>query len=140
MPGHLRGRPLFGEDTNYQSLKAHLNRGDTIKVLSVNDDASDETQEYYSYEDLAKEYENETVIPLFILRENDTLEIVSEMNQFRLRPEDQFVALVGAGTDTRNQEHKTPEVKQAEGDGLLEVEETSPETPDEETTDTPETG
>jgi len=128
MPGHLRGRPLFGEDTSYQSLKAHLKRGDTIEVLSLNDDASDEAQEYYSYEDLSNEYEDETVIPLFILRDSDTLEIVSETNQFRLRPEDRFVALVGAGMDTRDQDHKTPEVEQAEGDGLLEVEESSPET------------
>jgi NhaP-type Na+/H+ or K+/H+ antiporter len=127
MPGHLRGRPLFGEDTSYQSLRAHMERGDTVKVLSLTDDASEEKQEYYSYEDLSDQYDGTTVIPLFILRENDTLEIVSETGQFRLRPKDEFVALVGTGADTRNQDHKTPEVEQTEGDGLLEIEESSSE-------------
>jgi NhaP-type Na+/H+ or K+/H+ antiporter len=130
MPGHLRGRPLFGEDTSYQSLKAHVERGDNIEVLSLSDDATDETQEYYSYDDLSDEYEDATVIPLFILRENDTLEIVSETNQFRLLPEDEFVALVGTGADIRDQDHKTPTVEQTEGDGLLEVEESAPEPTD----------
>lgn len=130
MPGHLRGRPLFGEDTSYQSLKAHVERGDNIEVLSLSDNATDETQEYYSYDDLSNEYEDATVIPLFILRENDTLEIVSETNQFRLLPEDEFVALVGTGADIRDQDHKTPTVEQTEGDGLLEVEESAPEPTD----------
>ena len=130
MPGHLRGRPLFGEDTSYQSLKAHVERGDNIEVLSLSDNATDETQEYYSYDDLSNEYEDATVIPLFILRENDTLEIVSETNQFRLLPEDEFVALVGTGADIRDQDHKTPTVEQTEGDGLLEVEDSAPEPTD----------
>jgi NhaP-type Na+/H+ or K+/H+ antiporter len=125
MPGHLRGRPLFGEDTSYQSLQAHMDRGDTVKVLSLTDEASQETQEYYSHEDLSDQYDGTTVIPLFVLRENDTLEVVSETGRFRLRPGDEFVALVGAGADTRDQAHKTPEVEQTEGDGLLEVEESS---------------
>jgi NhaP-type Na+/H+ and K+/H+ antiporters len=139
MPGHLRGRPLFGEDTSYQLLKACLNRGDTIEVLTLSDETSDETQEYYSHEDLSNEYEDESVIPLFILRENDTLEIVSETNQFRLRPQDRLLALVGAGMETRGRDHKTPEVEQTEGDGILEIEESSPEPPDDETADATET-
>ncbi|MEF8817039.1 MAG: sodium:proton antiporter [Salinibacter sp.] len=112
MPGHLRGRPLFGENTSYQSLRAHLDRGDTIEVLSLADEDGDETQEYYTYDDLSAAYEDTTVIPLFILREGETLEIVSEMSQFQLRPDDRFVALVGAGADVRDQDHKTPEVDQ----------------------------
>ena len=126
MPGHLRGRPLFGEGTSYQSLKAHVERGDNIEILSLSDDASDETQEYYSYDDLSDEYEDATVIPLFVLRDSDTLEIVSETNQFRLWPKDEFVALVGSGADIRDQDHKTPTVEQTEGDGLLEIEESAP--------------
>jgi len=123
MPGHLRGRPLFGEDTSYQSLKAHVERGDAIEVLTVANEDPDEAQEYYTYEDLSSQYEDATVIPLFILRGNDTLEVVSEIDQFRLRPEDRLVALVGGGVDIRDQDHKTPEVEQTEGDGLLKVEE-----------------
>jgi len=123
MPGHLRGRPLFGEDTSYQSLKAHVERGDAIEVLTVANEDPDGAQEYYTYEDLSSQYEDATVIPLFILRGNDTLEVVSEIDQFRLRPEDRLVALVGGGVDIRDQNHKTPEVEQTEGDGLLEVEE-----------------
>ncbi|MEF8817256.1 MAG: cation:proton antiporter, partial [Salinibacter sp.] len=63
-----------------------------------------------TYDDLSAAYEDTTVIPLFVLREGETLEIVSETSQFQLRPDDQFVALVGTGVDVRDQDHKTPEV------------------------------
>ncbi|WP_232798252.1 cation:proton antiporter [Salinibacter altiplanensis] len=110
MPGHLRGRPLFGENTSYQSLRAHVQRGDRIEVLSLVDEDTDEAQEYYTYDDLSATYEDATVIPLFILRGGETLEIVSETSQFQLRPDDQFIALVGTEDDVRDQDHKTPEV------------------------------
>jgi hypothetical protein len=122
MPKHLRGRPLFGEDTSYRSLRAHVERGDEIKILSLADEEAGE-QEYYTYDDLADQYEDVTVIPLFILRSEDELEIVSEKDQFRLRPEDRFVALVGRGEDVRDQEHRTPSVDQT-ADDAFEVEET----------------
>ncbi len=128
MPGHLRGRPLFGENTSYQSLKSHVERGDRIEVLTLADEDGNEAQEYYNYDDLSDQYEYETLIPLFILHENDTLEIVSEVDQFQLRPGERFVALVGAGADTRDQEHRTPEVDQtAEREGP-ELEEASADT------------
>jgi len=135
MPGHLRGRPLFGEDTSYQSLRAHVERGDAIEVLTVAEEDPDEAQEYYTYEYLSSRYQDATVIPLFILRENDTLEIVSEINQFRLQPEDRVVALVVDGVDTRDQGHKTPEVDQTAGDETFKVEEPVPETADDEDAD-----
>jgi NhaP-type Na+/H+ or K+/H+ antiporter len=131
MPGHLRGRPLFGEDTSYQSLRTHMERGDTIEVLSLADEESEDEQEYYTYDDLSDQYEGATIIPLFILHENDTVEVVSEIDQFQLQPEDRFLALVGAGADTRDQAHKTPEVDQMAGDETFEVEEPAPETADE---------
>jgi NhaP-type Na+/H+ or K+/H+ antiporter len=104
MPEHLRGRPLFGEATHYQSLEAHLERGDTVKVLRLADGFSgEEQQEYYTYDDLATQYDDHTIIPLFILATDDSLEVVSEMSQFSLRPEDRLVALVGTGPDVRHQ-------------------------------------
>jgi len=103
MPQHLRGRPLFGEATSYQSLQAHVERGDEVKVLTLAGDFSDdEQQEYYTYEDLSTQYDEYTVIPLFILHgAAPNLEVVSELDQFRLRPEDRLVALVGPATDVQ---------------------------------------
>jgi NhaP-type Na+/H+ or K+/H+ antiporter len=104
MPRHLRGRPLFGEATHYQSLEAHVQRGDEVKVLKLSNDFSEEEQqEYYTYEDLSTQYEEYTIIPLFILASSESMEVVSETGQFRLRPEDRLVALVGTGPDVRRQ-------------------------------------
>ena len=127
MPRHLRGRPLFGEDTSYQSLKAHVERGDRLKVLTLADEFAEEEQDYYTYDDLSSQYEDVTVIPLFILRGDDELEVVSETEQFQLRPENRFVALVGEGEDVRDREHKTPTVEETVGDDTFDVEETVPE-------------
>jgi NhaP-type Na+/H+ or K+/H+ antiporter len=103
MPQHLRGRPLFGENTHYRSLETHVERGDAVKVLKLAEDFSDgEKQEYYTYDDLATQYDEYTIVPLFILASDDSLEVVSEMSQFRLRPEDRLVALVGTGPDVRD--------------------------------------
>ena len=95
MPKRLRGRPLFGEATSYESLEAHVERGDAVKVLKLADDFSEEEQAFYSYDDLSTQYDDYTVIPLFILRDASRLEVVSEMDQFRLKPTDRLVALVG---------------------------------------------
>jgi NhaP-type Na+/H+ or K+/H+ antiporter len=125
MPRHLRGRPLFGEDTSYRSLEAHVQRGDSVKVLTLADDFAEDEQEFYTYEDLASYYEDVTVIPLFVLRQNDDLEVVSEAEQFRLTPEDRFVALVGSNVDVHDGDHKTPEVDHTLEDDAFEVEKTS---------------
>jgi hypothetical protein len=125
MPQHLRGRPLFGEDTSYRSLEAHVQRGDSVKVLTLADDFAEDEQEVYTYEDLASYYDDVTVIPLFVLRQNDDLEVVSEAEQFRLTPEDRFVALVGSNVDVHDGDHKTPEVDHRLEDDAFEVEKTS---------------
>jgi len=124
MPEHLRGRPLFGESTSFESLKAHAERGDAVKVLRLSDDFSEEEQqEYYTYEDLSTQYDEYTVIPLFILQGEDTLQVVSEMNQFRLQPEDRLVALVGTGPDVRKRsDHQTVTEQRAEGPAIFEME------------------
>ncbi len=116
MPKHLRGRPLFGENTSYRSLRAHVQRGDEVKILQPADDFSDveEDREAYSYDELSELYEDFTVIPLFILKGEEDLDVVSETDQFRLRPEDRLVALVGMGEDVRDQEHKTPAADQVD--------------------------
>ena len=116
MPKHLRGRPLFGENTSYRSLRAHVQRGDEVKILQPADDFSDveEDREAYSYDELSELYEDFTVIPLFILKGEEDLDVVSETDQFRLRPDDRLVALVGMGEDVRDQEHKTPAADQAD--------------------------
>ena len=129
MPKHLRGRPLFGEDTSYEALKAHMMRGDAVKVLKLADDFSEEEQqEYYTYEDLSNQYDEYTIVPLFILQEEDTLVVVSEKSQFRLAPTDRLVALVGGrtrpsspGPASNAQAQKVP------GEEVFEVEEAFPD-------------
>ncbi|MFB6098388.1 MAG: NAD-binding protein, partial [Salinibacter sp.] len=100
MPKHLRGRPLFGETTNYESLEEHAERGDEVKLLELTDDfAGDKQQEYYTAEDLSTQYDEHTLTPLFILSGGEDLEVVSEMDQFRLQPEDRILALLGPEPD-----------------------------------------
>jgi len=125
MPRHLRGRPLFGTDTHYQLLDERLERGDEVKVLRLADDFSDqEQQEYYGADALATQYDGHTITPLFILSPNGDLEIVSETSQFRLRPDDRLVGLVGA-TDEADANHDGPSAtEQAPGTPAFEVEET----------------
>ncbi|MFB6274160.1 MAG: cation:proton antiporter [Salinibacter sp.] len=102
MPKHLRGRPLFGETTNYESLKEHAERGDEVKLLELTDDfAGDKQQEYYTADDLSPPNDEYTIVPLFLVSDGDALEVISEMDQFRLRPEDRLLALVGTGPDVR---------------------------------------
>jgi NhaP-type Na+/H+ or K+/H+ antiporter len=128
MPKHLRGRPLFGEGTSFESLKQHVERGDTVKVLRLADDFSEEEQqEYYTYEDLSTQYDEHTIVPLFVLQGEDTLQVVSEMDQFRLRSEDRLVALVGVGPDIREQsDHQTAAEQPIDGPDVFEVEEVPP--------------
>ena len=131
MPDHLRGRPLFGENTHYQSLKTHVDRGDEIKVLKLAEDFSEEEQqEYYTYEDLTTQYDEYTIVPLFILTPDDSLEVVSEMGQFRLRSSDRLVALVGTGPDVREQNPDVPptDAVPAQDDSVFEVADAPPST------------
>ena len=109
MPKHLRGRPLFGENTSYQSLRAQVEHGGEIMVLRLAEDfADDEQQEYYTAEDLSTQYEERTVSPLFILSEGGDLEVVSEMDQLRMRPTDRMIALVGTGTGAQVSSKEQP--------------------------------
>jgi NhaP-type Na+/H+ or K+/H+ antiporter len=127
MPKHLRGRPLFGEATSYQSLRAHIKRGDAVKVLTLAGDFSEgEQQEYYTHEDLSTQYDEHTVIPLFILHgEGAELEVVSEMDQFRLRPDDRLIALVGPATDAQMPDNQgSSAVEQTPGGAAFEIEDT----------------
>jgi NhaP-type Na+/H+ or K+/H+ antiporter len=85
IPKHLRGRPLFGEATNYDSLEAFVSDGFVIKVLSIDHDLSpDEVSEQFDSQ----------IVPMFVLRNPETLWVVSESNQFSLQEGDKLVALI----------------------------------------------
>ncbi len=102
MPKHLQGRPLFGENTDYQSLKKQVERGDEVKLLRLADTFASEAQQgYYTGEDLSTQPDDHTLSPLFILSDGDDLEVVSEMDQFRLLPEDRILVLVGPEPDVQ---------------------------------------
>ncbi|PSQ98714.1 MAG: cation:proton antiporter [Bacteroidetes bacterium SW_7_64_58] len=101
-PKHLRGRSLFGEGTNYRSLEEQAERGDEVKMLRLADAFAEEAQqEYYTAGDLSTRYDEEIISPLFVLSDEGDLEVVSEMDQFRMRPEDRILALVGPGPDVQ---------------------------------------
>lgn len=125
LPKHLRGRPLFGEKVSYWLIKECWERGGSVKELRLTEDVFDEEQQqYYGYDDLAPHYDEYTVLPLFVLTDGGELEVVSETDQFQLRPDDRLLAFVGTAPDGRVQrEEQTSEVSlPAEGD-ILEVKE-----------------
>ncbi len=85
MPKHLRGRPLFGEHTSYVTFVEHFDRGDTPKVFTLTPG--------FSFEDLEALYESQ-IIPMFILRQNGDLSVISESDQMSIRAGDRVIALV----------------------------------------------
>jgi hypothetical protein len=85
IPRHLRGRPLFGEDTSYDSLKGCFEAGHEIKVIPITEEVSQD--------DLVKHFEG-AFVPMFVMRTPETLWVISEANQFTLQPDDKLVALV----------------------------------------------
>jgi hypothetical protein len=97
-----------------------------VKVLKLADGFSgEEQQEYYTYDDLTTQYDEYTIVPLFVLGPDDSLEVVSEMSQFSLRPDDRLVALVGTGPDVRDQSpNPSDDGAAATDDPVFEVEET----------------
>jgi len=99
LPQHLRGRPLFGKATSYQLLSEHVAGGGEVKVLEPSSVPSDEHPDYYTYDELSPWHDDQGLIPLFLLRGGETLEVVSEMDQFRMRPDDQLVAVLGPSLD-----------------------------------------
>lgn len=99
-PAPAFARPLFGESTSYTSLKEHVERGGEIKILKVADDLPEnEQQESYTYEELAGQYDEHILIPFFIFRGSNSLEVVSTLHQFSLGPEDRLVALVSTAPE-----------------------------------------
>jgi hypothetical protein len=85
IPRHLRGRPLFGEDTSYDSLEGCFEAGHELKVIPITEEVSQD--------DLVKHFEG-AFVPMFVMRTPETLWVVSEANQFTLQPDDKLVALV----------------------------------------------
>lgn len=65
------------------------------------------------------------MVPLFILRDASRLEVVSEMDQFRLKPTDRLVALVGPARSAGASSPRARSaalVDEAPGDVAFEVE------------------
>jgi NhaP-type Na+/H+ or K+/H+ antiporter len=98
MPKHLRGRPLFGENTSYADIEDHFDQGGTVRAFDLDKNGGlfeDGDKEYYTYEDLQQQTGDITVIPLFIVRDDD-LVVVSEESNFSLRQGDTLISMVGA--------------------------------------------
>ncbi|MFB6230656.1 MAG: cation:proton antiporter [Salinibacter sp.] len=125
LPQHLRGRPLFGKATSYQLLDEHVAGGGEVKVLEPTSVPSDEHPDYYTYEELSSRHNDRGLIPLFLLRGGETLEVVSEMEQFRMRPDDQLVAVLGSSLnrgDEDGQDGITADTSEEETVELVDVE------------------
>ena len=85
LPKHLRGRPLFGKESSYDSLKDCFEAGHEIWVLPITDEVTEEDLDAHFKDD---------IVPMFVMRQPDTLWVVSEANQFTLQPGDELVALL----------------------------------------------
>ena len=85
LPKHLRGRPLFGKETSYDSLAEGFKTGHEIWVLPITADMTED--------DLEAHFEGD-IVPMFVMRQPDTLWVVSEANQFTLQADDKLVALL----------------------------------------------
>ena len=102
MPSHLRGRPLFGENTNYQSIASQVERGSTVLRLKLDKAfANQEAQEYYTAADLSPQEDEIMIRPLFRLPSGNGVEVIAELDRFRMRPDDELLALVGAPPTSR---------------------------------------
>jgi hypothetical protein len=85
MPKHLRGRPLFGEATSFDSLHTHFQEGYEIQAFNLSEGLT---------ADMIDDYFGNELYPLFVLRSPNTLQVVSEYTQLSLQPGDKLVALV----------------------------------------------
>lgn len=84
LPQHLRGRPLFGEDTNHVTFTDLFNAGGDVKTF--------ELSAGFTYETLQERYDDQA-IPLFLKR-NDEMIVFSERGAITPGPGDTLVAFV----------------------------------------------
>ncbi len=73
LPMHLRGRPLFSENTDYASLTLRYEKGGKIKAITLKPDLT--------YDHVVEEYEQD-VIPLLWIRGHQ-LTILTELENFQ---------------------------------------------------------
>ncbi len=70
LPQHLRGRPLFGEDTTYSSLSERFASGGELRVFTLDSDTT--------YDKLLERYDNDLIL-LFVARGTTELLVHSQL-------------------------------------------------------------
>lgn len=81
----LRGRPLFGEAAHYGLLAERFAQDHSIKAFPITEELS--------YEELTTHFDG-GFVPLFVVRDGSTLDVVAEEDPFTIHMGDKVVALV----------------------------------------------
>ena len=93
LPMHLRGRSLFGAEATYQSLSERFDRGAQIQSLQVQDGLSFEQ---------FREHFGDQVLPLFLVRSQKQLLIVSDDAPPTPQPGDTMLVLADPEAQEEN--------------------------------------
>ncbi|MCB0351864.1 MAG: sodium:proton antiporter [Bdellovibrionales bacterium] len=84
-PKHLRGRYLFGPDENYRLLEQQIDDGAVLKTINITEE--------FSFDDIQERY-SKLFIPLFLIAESKTFEVVTHDVKLSPRAGQKIVALV----------------------------------------------
>lgn len=95
LPMHLRGRPLFGTDTNFQTFSGLFNAGGEVMAVEVGSD--------FSLGDLREEYGE--AIPLFIDRAGDLIIVAESLEA--VQPGDVLLVFVSAAREQAPRQDET---------------------------------
>ncbi len=98
-PAHLRGRYLFGPDTNYDALEARFARGEVAKATRLSAE--------FDYEDFRGKY-GEAALPLFLVTETELLRVVVAGESLAPKPGQLLISLVDPARAKLSQETKAP--------------------------------
>jgi hypothetical protein len=82
---HLRGRLLFGSAITYAYLTARFATGAVIKTTSLTEEF-----DYNAFQT----YYGETAVPLFLIDQNDNLEIFTANNPPKPKPGQKLISLI----------------------------------------------
>jgi len=82
----LRGHILFGTQFTYDFLTEKFGTSAAVKSTPITDE--------FNFKDFIKEYGEGNVIPLFLIRQNKTLSIYTDVNQPEPQPADLLISLI----------------------------------------------
>ncbi len=93
VPEHLVGRLLFGHEMTYRSLNDRLEGGWRLRTIAVTDPG---------VEELFSESHKDAVIPLFVIRNNDRLVVITASDTYIPQMGDRVIALTAPNFPIEN--------------------------------------